>query len=103
MKNNINIKFITMRKIQHLLSLLAAGMLSFGGLCVAMQTVSLLGNLPSKSFLLGKLLQTGFALGLALAYLQGKLWYWIFPVVLAFIVLFRKKAVAFSKKPLYNG
>ena len=83
--------------------LLAAGMLSFGGLCVAMQTVSMLGNLPSKSFLLGKLLQTGFALGLALAFLQGKLWYWIFPVVLAFIVLFRKKAVAFSKKPLYNG
>ena len=83
--------------------LLAAGMLSFGGLCVTMQTVSMLGDLPAKSFLLGKLLQTGFALSLAFAFLQGKLWYCTAPIILALIWLFRKKAVAFSKKPLYNG
>lgn len=83
--------------------LLAAGMLSFGGLCVTMQTVSLLGKLPAKSFLFGKVLQTGFALGLSCAVIYGHVWYCTIPAILAVILVFRKKAVAFSEIPLYNG
>ncbi len=82
--------------------LLAAGMLSFGGLCVTMQTVSLLGKLPVKTYLWGKALQTGFALALSCAAVYGHVWYCIVPAILAVILLFRKKAVAFSRKPLYN-
>lgn len=82
--------------------LLAAGMLSFGGLCVTMQTVSLLGKLPVKTYLWGKALQTGFALVLSCAAIYGYVWYCIVPAILAVILIFRKKAVAFSGKPLYN-
>lgn len=82
--------------------LLAAGMLSFGGLCVTMQTVSLLGKLPVKKYLLGKALQTGFALVLSCAAIYGYVWYCMVSAILAVILIFRKKAVAFSGKPLYN-
>lgn len=83
--------------------IMAAGMLSFGGLCVTMQTVSLLGKLPVKTYLWGKVLQTGFALALSCATVYGHVWYCMVPAILAVILLFRKKAVAFSRKPLYNG
>lgn len=83
--------------------LLAAGMLSFGGLCVTMQTISLLDKLPIKTYLWGKALQTGFALALSCAAVYGHVWYRTVPAILAVILLCRKKAVAFSRKPLYNG
>lgn len=83
--------------------IMAAGMLSFGGLCITMQTVSLLGKLPVKTYLWGKVLQTGFALALSCAAVYGHVWYCMVPAILAVILLFRKKAVAFSRKPLYNG
>ena len=83
--------------------LLATGMLSFGGLCITMQTVSFLGKLPVKTYLWGKVLQTGFALALSCAAVYGHVWYCMVPAILAVILLFRKKAVAFSRKPLYNG
>ncbi len=35
-----------------------AGMLSFGGICVGLQTISVTGKLSCKSYFLGKLLQT---------------------------------------------
>lgn len=83
--------------------LLAAGMLSFGGLCVTMQTISLLDKLPVKTYLWGKALQTGLALALSCAAVYGHVWYCTVPAILAVILLCRKKAVAFSRKPLYNG
>lgn len=44
---------------------IAAGILSFGGVCVAMQTASVLGNLGMRSYLLGKCIQTVISLILA--------------------------------------
>ena len=44
--------------------------LSYGGLCVTMQTASVIGDLSLKAYLRGKLLQTAFALGLTALYLQ---------------------------------
>lgn len=58
MKNNINIKFITMRKIQHLLSLLAAGMLLAVPVMAQTQTIRLTTAKPvgeSLSFSLNQL------------------------------------------------
>lgn len=50
--------------------LLCTIMLSLGGLCVAMQTQSVIGALPIGSYLQGKLLQTIFAVFLSLAYIR---------------------------------
>ena len=47
--------------------LLASGLLGFGGLCVTMQTASMLGELSMGIYLRGKLLQTVFSLILAAA------------------------------------
>lgn len=47
--------------------------LSFGGLCVTMQTASVIGSLSLWGYLRGKLLQTGAAAILSIAYLQ---WGW---------------------------
>lgn len=46
--------------------LLAALLLSFGGVCVLMQTASVAGSLGVRSYLRGKLMQTGFVFLLAL-------------------------------------
>lgn len=45
----------------------AAAMLSFGGLCVAMQTASVTGQLGTASYLKGKLLQTVISTAMAAA------------------------------------
>lgn len=45
----------------------AAGLLCFGGLCVTMQTASVTGDLGIRSYLMGKLMQTG--LGVTIAWL----------------------------------
>lgn len=45
--------------------ILCAGMLSFGGLCVTMQTLTVTRGLSSRSYILGKLLQSTYALSLA--------------------------------------
>lgn len=81
--------------------LIACGILSFGGLCVTMQTVSVLGTLPPMPYLLGKAIQTIFSLLLAGAYIF-RLW-WL-PVILTGIIflLRRKKGVAFRDDPLYT-
>lgn len=47
---------------------LAAGMVSFGGLCVTMQTHSLAGELSLKPYLAGKLLQATVAVCLSLGF-----------------------------------
>ena len=46
--------------------ILLAGMLSFGGMCVGLQTVSVTGKLSCKTYFLGKILQTGIAMILSL-------------------------------------
>lgn len=66
--------------------------LSFGGICVLMQTASVIGNLPLSCYLKGKLIQTAFALLLSLAVTQ-KAW-WSIPIVVGAIFYrpFRKKS-----------
>ena len=51
--------------------ILCSGMLAFGGICVAMQTKSVIGGLSLMPYLRGKLLQTGFSLVLAWSAVQG--------------------------------
>jgi len=46
---------------------LCSGFLSFGGLCVTMQTASVIAGLPLRHYLTGKLLQTLFSLLLSAA------------------------------------
>lgn len=50
--------------------LLCSGMLSFGGCCVALQTMSVTQGLSLRGYFLGKLLQTGISLLLCLIYLR---------------------------------
>lgn len=61
---------------------IAAGIMSFGGLCVTMQTLSLLRGLSAKYYLLGKLVQTCIALSLAVAAVWG---IWL-PMVVVFLI-----------------
>jgi hypothetical protein len=74
-------------------------MLSFGGICVAMQTASAIGELPLRSYLLGKLLQ-----GLVVVCLTAAFLYRI-PVLLLLPVLIlrtAKKVVAKGRHIVYN-
>ena len=79
--------------------LVCSGMLAFGGLCVTMQTASVICGLPLKDYLCGKLFQTLFALIYSWAYLRG---YWYIPlfvlVVFRFFSRNRKNPVAFPVK-----
>lgn len=82
--------------------LIACGILSFGGLCVAMQTVSVLGDLSPAPYLLGKLIQTVFSLMLAFAFVF-RLW-WIPGLLTGAVFLLRwKKSVAFPRETLYTN
>lgn len=81
--------------------LIACGILSFGGLCVAMQTVSVLENLPSVPYLVGKLLQTLFSLLLAGACIF-RIWWLPIALTGSILLLRKKKRVAFRDDPLYT-
>ena len=81
--------------------LIACVTLAFGGLCVTMQTISVLGKLPASSYLLGKMIQTMFCLLLAGAYLF-RLWWMPLLLTGSIFLLRRKKRVAFSGKPVYT-
>lgn len=48
---------------------ICSGILSFGGLCVTMQTLSVIGGLSPKPYLTGKLRQTCFSVILSVLYL----------------------------------
>lgn len=65
----------------------AAFMVSFGGICVALQTASVLSGLSMKHYIGGKLMQALFSVLLAAAFMQGW-WIWILPC--AVMVLFPK-------------
>ena len=60
--NNINLRF-----------LICSGILSFGGGCVIMQTMSVIHDLPIQSYLSGKCKQTLFSLILSAAFLSRQL------------------------------
>lgn len=62
--------------------LLAAGLSGFGGLCVLMQTHSVLGSLPLSSYLLGKTLQALFSLLMAYFVIRGA-----YPVIFIIIMV----------------
>jgi len=49
--------------------LVCSGFLSFGGICVLMQTASVISSLPLKSYIRGKLIQTAISLVLSALFL----------------------------------
>lgn len=79
--------------------LLCSGMLSFGGLCVAMQTASVTDSLPLLPYLGSKILQSFLCLILAAAFLYRM------PLLLILVVLtccLVKKRVALRGIMVYN-
>lgn len=83
-------------------------MTSFGGICVSMQTLSVIHpDLSGKYYFPGKALQCGICTLLALIYLGRIPLGWTAMLLLALIglifVLRRKKTVAFSRKRMYNN
>lgn len=64
----------------HIRFVVCSAMLAMGGICVTMQTSSVIHGLPMKYYLIGKLAQCSFSLILSLACLYGMLWV---PVLLA--------------------
>lgn len=87
--------------------ILCAGFLGLGGLCVALQTVSVVGELGAGMYFLGKLMQCAFSC--CFASLFASLIYGIcspvlpslFSILLIFPVV-AKKTVAFPKRLVYN-
>ncbi len=81
--------------------LLCSCMLSFGGVCVLLQTVSVTGELSVKYYILGKLLQTVFSFLLSCAViLQGWLFVAILPVILAVIRKIQKRSGILNPVPV---
>ena len=80
--------------------LICSCMLSFGGLCIVMQTASVIEGLSIKPYLTGKLLQTIFSMILAAFYLQfGWITLGISSVLFAVVP---KKTVDFQNCKMYN-
>lgn len=67
--------------------LICSVLLSFGGLCIAMQTASVIGTLSMKPYLFGKLLQTGITFVLSLFYLLCS-WTGLLIGIILFCLLF---------------
>ena len=67
---------------------------AFGGLCVTMQTASVIGGLSMKPYLMGKVIQTLFSVVLAALWLRFG---WICPWAILVIIL------AFPGKAVYNA
>lgn len=78
---------------------LACGMLSFGGICVTMQTASVIDSLSLLPYVLSKLLQSLFCLALAAALAYKAVW--LLPVI-AVLCFCLKKGVEFSGFLVYN-
>lgn len=77
--------------------------LSFGGICVTLQTASVIGNLPLKPYLKGKLIQTLVSFAIAVLYLViGWSALAITFTAISAIMIFRKKDMDFCKLPMYN-
>lgn len=83
--------------------LVCSGFLSFGGLCITMQTASVIGGLPLKPYLWGKLLQSFFSLSLSAFYLNlGLPGLLILSAVMFFLIGAVKKVVDFRNHTVYN-
>ena len=80
---------------------LCSGMLSFGGICVLLQTKSVINGLSIRPYLLGKLMQTGFSVALAI----GCLWnIWITSgITVGIFLLMGGKIRKSSRNPLTLG
>lgn len=81
---------------EHLRFVLCCGMLSFGGLCVAMQTASVIGQIPSDYYLAGKTVQCILSILFGFAFIKG-VWF-VFPAVI-FLVLLGEKMIKSSSIP----
>lgn len=79
-----------------------SALLSFGGICVAMQTASVISDLPLKPYLVGKSIQTVLSLPLSLLYLQTG-WPGLSAVSFLLFLGLGKKEVDFQKNTLYNA
>lgn len=77
----------------------AAGLLSFGGLCVTMQTGTVAGDLPLLPYCLSKLIQAALSITLAACVAAGSVFG--IPAVL-FVCYVLKKTVAFRWDLMYN-
>lgn len=75
-------------------------MLSIGGVCITMQTASVIGTLSIKPYLRGKLLHTIFSLILSVFYLYFG-WFSLF-IAAVFILVVPKKTVDFHYSRMYN-
>lgn len=82
--------------------LVASIMLSFGGVCVLMQTASVCGELGIRSYLRGKFLQTLIAAFLALTILLPHLILVVLPAAIYFFLQKRKKVLANPIQMMYN-
>ena len=69
--------------------LVCSGILSFGGLCVTMQTVSVTKGLSLHFYFMGKALQTLFSLLLTAAVIF-RLWYMLMALAVFFLIIPRK-------------
>ena len=87
---------------QDLRFVVASAMLSFGGVCVMMQTASVVGSLGLGMYLKGKLMQTAISILLAVISLRSG----IFPVTILAVlgIFFRegKKEVEIPSRLVYN-
>lgn len=81
--------------------LVAAVMLNFGGICVLMQTASLIQGLDLRYYLFGKVLQTGFALLYSMVFLgyYGAL----IPIFTVFLLFGRRNTAKKSSIPASIG
>ena len=83
---------------------LCSGMLSFGGLCVHMQTMTILQGLSVKKYWEGKLLQTLWALLISGITVLAGGWCALTAVVfLVILILAMQKRLAIPKKMVYNA
>ena len=76
-------------------------LLSFGGLCITMQTASVIGRLSIKPYLMGKLLHTVFSMILSISYLCFG-WAALIVAAACFVSV-PKKTVDFQNRKVYNG
>ena len=75
-----------------------------GGICVAMQTASVISGLPIKPYLTGKLIQSVISFVLSVLFLRFGWWAMAFTAACVFLFPPEsKKAVAFRKISVYNA
>lgn len=84
-------------------TILCSGMLSFGGLCVHMQTMTVLQGLSIKNYWEGKLLQTLCSLLMASITVYAGSWFALAGMgILVIMILVVQKRLAFSGRMVYN-